>query len=308
MNRSIFREVVFIFMFVMFSVLIVETPVGPAGNHTNQVQATSNIPYGKVLRYGHRGNSVKSLQKDLNKHGYKVSVDGVFGKGLKSAVIRFQKANKLKADGYVGAATQLKLRNSKTTKISNSKKNSSPTASKLPYGKVLQYGHYGSDVKSLQRDLNKHGYKVSVDGVFGKGVKSAVIKFQKANKLKVDGKVTSATQARLAKKKTSKPTSSKTDYVKLTYIKGVVIANKKHPLPSNYAPGESKEARQAFNKMAASLKVKKKTKITTFSGYRSYRYQKDLFERYAKKHGLLKQIDGVPNRDTLNTKLALCLM
>ena len=35
-----------------------------------------------------------------------------------------------------------------------------------------------------------------------------------------------------------------------TYIKGVLIANKKYPLPKDYAPGENVEARAAFELMA----------------------------------------------------------
>ena len=34
-----------------------------------------------------------------------------------------------------------------------------------------------------------------------------------------------------------------------TYVEGILIASKKYPLPSTYAPGESKEARAAFEEM-----------------------------------------------------------
>ena len=49
-----------------------------------------------------------------------------------------------------------------------------------------------------------------------------------------------------------------------TYVEGVLIASKKYPLPSTYAPGESKEARAAFEEMAAEA---------TLSGYESSRIQ-----------------------------------
>lgn len=69
-----------------------------------------------------------------------------------------------------------------------------------------------------------------------------------------------------------------------TYIKGVLIANKKYPLPKDYAPGENKEARAAFDKMAKDAE-KQGFIITAFSSYRSYDYQKQLYERYVKKDG-----------------------
>ena len=36
-----------------------------------------------------------------------------------------------------------------------------------------------------------------------------------------------------------------------TYVKSILIANKKNPLPSTFAPGEDKAARAAFEQMAA---------------------------------------------------------
>lgn len=48
----------------------------------------------------------KAIQQRLKELGYyKGSVDGVYGQGTRSAVIAFQKANGLSADGIVGAKT-----------------------------------------------------------------------------------------------------------------------------------------------------------------------------------------------------------
>lgn len=71
---------------------------------------------------------------------------------------------------------------------------------------------------------------------------------------------------------------------KPTYINGVIIANKKYPLPKNYAPGENKEARRAFDKMASDAK-KQGFNLTAFSTYRSYEYQQTLYNRYVQKDG-----------------------
>ena len=69
-----------------------------------------------------------------------------------------------------------------------------------------------------------------------------------------------------------------------TYIKGVLIASKKYPLPSTYAPGESKEAREAFEELAAEALLDG-FKLTAFSTYRSFDYQTGLYQRYVDKDG-----------------------
>lgn len=67
-----------------------------------------------VLRVSARGVEVKNLQSALNKHGYKLGVDGIFGHGTLNAVLSFQRSNGLVADGLVGKATWEKLLNQKS--------------------------------------------------------------------------------------------------------------------------------------------------------------------------------------------------
>ena len=55
------------------------------------------------------GGRVYDVQRGLNKHGAKLTVDGQFGALTKSAVIAFQKFNKLKADGVVDIKTWTEL-------------------------------------------------------------------------------------------------------------------------------------------------------------------------------------------------------
>ena len=56
----------------------------------------------------------------------------------------------------------------------------------------------GSDIRTLQTMLNALGFRCGrADGVFGDRTKSAVMAFQRANGLKVDGIVGRATKARL---------------------------------------------------------------------------------------------------------------
>lgn len=67
----------------------------------------------RKLKKGCTGTDVKELQKELVKRGYnlgktgpdKNGIDGGFGDKTKAAVIKFQKAKKLYADGVVGKNT-----------------------------------------------------------------------------------------------------------------------------------------------------------------------------------------------------------
>lgn len=67
---------------------------------------------------------------------------------------------------------------------------------------TLSTGSTGIQVKYLQRFLKWYGYNITVDGNYGMKTKETVKKFQKANKLKVDGIFGAATlkQAKAIKK------------------------------------------------------------------------------------------------------------
>ncbi|KIL48725.1 M15 family metallopeptidase [Jeotgalibacillus campisalis] len=69
-----------------------------------------------------------------------------------------------------------------------------------------------------------------------------------------------------------------------TYIQGVLIANKQYPLPADYAPGESEEAKAAYNEMEAAA-AEEGFELIAFSTYRSYEYQDELYHRYVDEHG-----------------------
>ena len=71
---------------------------------------------------------------------------------------------------------------------------------------------------------------------------------------------------------------------KPTYVQGVLIASKKYPLPSTYAEGEDKEARAAFEEMAAEALLSD-YELVAFSTYRSFDYQRQLYERYVNNDG-----------------------
>lgn len=58
---------------------------------------------------------------------------------------------------------------------------------------TLSRGATGVDVERLQTDLNRLGYSVTVDGTFSEATEAAVMQFQKAQNLTVDGIVGSQT-------------------------------------------------------------------------------------------------------------------
>ncbi len=58
-----------------------------------------------VLKKGSRGDDVKALQESLNRFGYELDADGIFGDGTDSAVRHLQKAFGYTVDGLVGDGT-----------------------------------------------------------------------------------------------------------------------------------------------------------------------------------------------------------
>lgn len=69
-----------------------------------------------------------------------------------------------------------------------------------------------------------------------------------------------------------------------TYVENILIANKKYPLPATFNEGESAKARAALNQMLAAAE-KEGYVLVAFSGFRSYEYQTDLYNRYVNRDG-----------------------
>lgn len=66
----------------------------------------------RMVSYGSTGSAVKELQEALNRHGYNLDVDGVFGDKTRAAVRSYQQMNGLKLDGIAGDETWGSLMNS----------------------------------------------------------------------------------------------------------------------------------------------------------------------------------------------------
>lgn len=76
-------------------------------------KTSNNSGYYRVLKITSPlmyGSDIKKVQSKLNSLGYNAGkVDGYYGNNTKNAVIRFQKAKKISADGIVGPQTWNKL-------------------------------------------------------------------------------------------------------------------------------------------------------------------------------------------------------
>ncbi len=172
--------------------------------------ATSKEPVasiGTTMQLGSESDAVKAMQKRLKELGFlSGKADGDFGEATKAAVIAFQTANGLAADGRAGSGTLNKLYSEKA-KASASLK---PTPTKKPTASeedededdvivngyyVLKEGSKGDEVKKLQRALKNRGYfSSSITGYYGEVTAAAVMAFQQRNGLTADGVAGPATQ------------------------------------------------------------------------------------------------------------------
>jgi len=75
-----------------------------------------------------------------------------------------------------------------------------------------------------------------------------------------------------------------TDKYGITYVQGIMIANKTYALPQSYCPGLQKQAVNAFNEMQAAA-AKEGLKLEICSGFRSYATQKGLYDKYVARDG-----------------------
>jgi len=196
-------------------------PDGRVGRTTKTALAglTFNDSSGDVLSVGSTGSGVVELQDLLREKGYDSGPsDGVFGASTLTAVIAFQKANKLWVDGLVGPATLKALKAApaasgtsddaaddhasddaatddtvaeETTVDASGESHSDATG-------TLRVGTRGPEVKALQELLTARGYDPGPsDGIFGEKTRLAVVAFQAIEGLTADGLVGSATMAAL---------------------------------------------------------------------------------------------------------------
>ena len=177
--------------YVMETGTIPATGSGGGGGGSYYAPTAAVVPDMPMLYRGCTGDAVKTLQEKLNAKGFNSgNVDGIFGAKTYAAVTAFQKANSLGVDGIVGKLTWGKLYG-----VSPAMPVETTTVVGRP---MVSYGSRGDAVRKLQELLNALGYDCgSVDGIFGSKTKAAVLAFQKANGLGVDGIVGPLTWGKL---------------------------------------------------------------------------------------------------------------
>ena len=134
----------------------------------------------KILKLGDRGKEVLDVQARLCSLGYDVGTDGVdgyFGEDTRYAVLNFQQASGLVADGIIADNTWCEL-------VEAGYK----AGERLLYLRIPPFR--GADVLSLQKSLNCLGFNAGPeDGIFGQLTERAVLDFQKNSGLVMDGMV-----------------------------------------------------------------------------------------------------------------------
>ena len=124
--------------------------------------------------------NVAALQVALKALGlYPVAVDGVKGPVTEQGLRSFQQRRRLLVDGVAGPQTRQAL---------------GPRGRPRLGSRVMQRGQRGWDVAALQFLLQRRGYSPGgLDGGFGQGTHNAVVAFQRAAGLTVDGLAGSGT-------------------------------------------------------------------------------------------------------------------
>jgi len=133
-----------------------------------------------ALRLGDRGQAVLELQHKLNRLGYELIEDGIFGNDSYYVVLDFQREHDLVVDGIVGAKTMEVIDALLTTRTVRTVKAKTPD---LKFGARSRWGQVA------QEYLNRYGFELMENGVFDKLMLQAVYDFQKALSVEPTGMV-----------------------------------------------------------------------------------------------------------------------
>ena len=150
--------------------------VGPSTwNYLFNTSVNGGSGYSRVLKVTNPlmyGDDIKSVQNKLNSLGFNAgTADGYYGNGTRDAVIRFQKARGLDADGMVGPSTWNYLFNSSSSGSSNGGSISGGALGNIR--KVfIDPGHGGSDSGAVGNGLKEKDIALSISKKLGDILKS----------------------------------------------------------------------------------------------------------------------------------------
>jgi len=80
------------------------------------------------------------------------------------------------------------------------------------------------------------------------------------------------------------PAPAQSDRTDVTYIGGMLIANKTYSLPADYAPGLDETCERQFHKLSEAAAMEG-LNIYFASGFRSYEYQSEIYYSYVNDYG-----------------------
>jgi peptidoglycan hydrolase-like protein with peptidoglycan-binding domain len=147
----------------------------------------------RLLKVGMQGEDVKAWQQQLVRDGHGITADGIYGAKTKDATVAWQLARGLSADGIVGPNTLAAV--GQKAKPSTAPTSAPPLTVNPSTWRTIQIGMSGPDVKEWQLILQRDGYQVATDGIFGPGTKSATVAWQVTHGLSPDGVVGKGTRA-----------------------------------------------------------------------------------------------------------------
>ena len=171
--------------------IISTAPINPA-TPNNIISVSNKRKNPNLLSKGDEGADVKVLQERLKIAGfYYGNSTGIFGPITQEAVKRFQKAYQLTVDGVVGKSTLAKL-------PAVTDENQTTTSRKSDNRDILSLGDRGEAVRILQEHLIKAGFLQNPpNGYYGSNTVDAVKRFQKQQKLEINGLAGQTTRSKL---------------------------------------------------------------------------------------------------------------
>lgn len=158
---------------------VIEVPEGTVVDPTDPVQEVTPAPPAAVEPDPVEVGSavVRDQQTALNRAGYHLVVDGIFGPKTRAATIDAQRRCHLVRDGIYGPLT---------TRCVASMATPVTVTSTSVITRNLSVGSTGAQVAGVQKALNRHGYSLKVDGVFGPRTAAAVLSWQRTHGLARD--------------------------------------------------------------------------------------------------------------------------
>lgn len=152
---------------------------GIVGKETSQAikNAVKEQNNSVILKFGSRGDRVKTLQKNLIKLGYNIKADGVYGKNTEAAVKKVQKKQAMALTGAAGKELR-KIIDKAAKEIDNAKRKAeekvAPAKAKqamidnIKNDKTIDWGDKKSTVLAAAKRLINDGYEIAfVAGVLG---------------------------------------------------------------------------------------------------------------------------------------------